>query len=84
MIHLEIQGFPNHGFGNGILEHTICLDCMETHNMNVASDQVGCLEDDILEDPMEYVDGQFSLERDVVIDKWREESKPLSSRIQLN
>ena len=48
MHHPKTQGSLDQ---NGTIEHFICLDYMGTYNMNAASDQARCLENDILEDP---------------------------------
>lgn len=82
MPHLETIGSLDHSFGNGISEHFICPDYMGTHNMNTSSDRARFLEDDILEDPLEDVYGQFSLEKDVVMNIGKEEAKPMPFGIQ--
>ena len=47
-------------------------------------DQESCLEDVIMEDPLQDVDGQFSFEEDVIINTLKEESKNLYFAIKLD
>ena len=84
MLHPKTQEPLDHMSQNGIIEHSICSDYILSHNGNVASDQVECLEDDNIEYPLEDVDGQFSLKEDDLVSTWKEEYEPLSSEFQPN
>lgn len=79
MPHPKTQGSIDH---NGTIEQFIYPDYMRIHNVNACSDKVGCLEYDILEDPLEEDDDRFSLEEDFFVDTWKEEFLSLSLRIQ--
>ena len=84
MLHPKIQGYLDHSYGNELIKHSIYPECLVSHGGNVSSTQESFQEDAINEDPLEDVDGHSSLQKDVVIDTWKEESRPLSFRTQHN
>ena len=51
------QDYFYHSVRNEIIEHSICSNCIQSHNGNDASNQVECLEYAIIEDPFEDLDG---------------------------
>ena len=65
-----------------LIEHSICFDYIRSHNGNDANDEVECLEYIIIEAHLEAANGQFSLKDNEIVNTWKEESEPLSSKFQ--